>query len=94
MAERGTEIAVEVIGASAANKTTVIGGLTGAFGWLAQVNWIGLAGVIIALLGFLANLYFQHQRHKREELEREERRFREDREHEMRMQALRERCDL
>lgn len=94
MSDRGTEIAIEVAGVSVANKTTVLGGLAGAFGWLAQVNWIGLAGVLIALLGFLANLYFQHQRNKREQLEREERRFREDREHEMRMQALRERCGL
>ena len=94
MSDKGAEIAIEVVGISAANKTTFWGAFTGAFGWLAQVNWIGLAGFIIALLGFLANLYFQHRRDKREQAEREERRFREDREHEMRMAALREKCGL
>lgn len=60
------EIAVEVLGVSIANKATVAGALTGAVGWVAQVNWIGLAGVLVAVIGLAANVYFQHRRDKRE----------------------------
>ena len=88
------EIALEVVGASVANKTTVAGAVAGALGWMAQVNWLGLAGVLIALLGLLANIYFQHRRDKREQEEREERRWREEREHQMRMAALKEKCEV
>ena len=88
------EIAIEVVGASVANKTTALGAFTGFAGWLAQVNWLGLAGALIALLGLLANIYFQLRRDKREQEEREERRWREEREHQMRMAALKEKCEV
>lgn len=88
------EIALEVVGASVANKTTVAGAVAGTLGWLAQINWIGLSGVMIAFVGLLANLYFQHRRDKREQAEREERRWREEREHQMRMAALKEKCEV
>lgn len=92
MAEK-TELAIEVVGASVANKVTQGGAIAGAIGWLASVNWIGLSGVLIALLGLAFNIYFQHRRDKREQAEREERRWREEREHQLRMAALRERCE-
>ena len=76
------EIALEVVGASVANKTTVAGAVAGALGWMAQVNWLGLAGVLIALLGLLANIYFQHRRDKREAAESL-----------ARIAALREQCE-
>ena len=88
------EIALEVVGASVANKTTMAGAVAGTLGWLAQINWIGLSGVMIALAGLLANLYFQHRRDKREQAEREERRWRAEREHQLRMEALKERCEV
>lgn len=67
----------------AANRTTETGALTGVVGWAAQVNWIGWAGVLVAVVGFLANLYYQRRRDRREQVESE-----------ARMAALRERCGL
>lgn len=40
---------------------------------LAAVNWIGWAGVFIALLGLFANLYYQRRRDRREQAESEAR---------------------
>ena len=68
MADRA-EIAVEVLGASSASKVTQGGAVAGVFGWLASVNWIGLSGVLIALLGLLMNWYFQRRRDRRESAE-------------------------
>lgn len=78
-----TDLAMEVVGVSVANKATVAGAVTGALGWVAQINWIGLAGVIIAVLGLLTNVYFQHRRDKRETAESA-----------ARIAAMRERCEL
>ncbi|MCO3051455.1 holin [Pseudomonas aeruginosa] len=58
MSERAG-MAVEVVGVSVANKTTLAGALAGALGWLAQINWVGLIGVLVAIIGLLANIYFQ-----------------------------------
>lgn len=73
---------VEILGSSVANKTTFAGGLTGLFGWLAQINWVGLIGVGVAILGLLFNVYFQIRRDRREAAESK-----------ARLQALRERND-
>lgn len=94
MAQQVNEGVVDAIAVSISNKGMVGGALAGVFGWAAQVNWIGLCGVLIALAGLLGNLYFQHRRDKREQAEREERRWREEREHQARMTALQERCGL
>lgn len=82
MEDKGAELAMEVVGASVANKTTVAGAVTGAVGWLAHVNWIGLSGVFIAILGFLVNCYFQYRRDKREAAESA-----------ARIEAIKGRCD-
>ena len=63
------DLAIEVVGASMANKTTVAGAVTGAVGWLAQINWVGLIGVLVAVLGLAANIYFQIRRDRREAAE-------------------------
>lgn len=60
---------LESLGTSVASKTTVVGGLTGAFGWLAQINWVGLIGVAVAIVGLLFNIYFQVRRDRREAAE-------------------------
>ncbi|MCZ4321450.1 holin [Pseudomonas anguilliseptica] len=83
MAQQVHEGFIEAVGASVANKFTFGGAATGFIGWLAQVNWIGLAGVLIALAGLAANYYFQHRRDKREQEESA-----------ARIQALREQCGL
>ena len=77
------ELAMEVVGASVANKTTVAGAVTGAVGWVADINWIGLIGAAVAVLGLAANIYFQIRRDRREAAESA-----------ARIEALRGRCDV
>ena len=60
---------VEAVGASVANKGMLVGASTGFVGWLSQVNWVGFAGVAIALIGFLVNTYFQIRKDRRESAE-------------------------
>lgn len=74
---------IESVGSSVASKTTVVGALTGVAGWMAQINWIGLAGVLVALMGLAANIYFQVRRDRREAAESA-----------ARIQALTDKCDL
>lgn len=89
-----TEFATEVVGASIASKVTQSSAVVGTVGFLADINWIGLSGVAIAILGLLANLYFQARREKLEAVERQSREVREQArerreqaEHEARMRA-------
>ncbi|OPA84293.1 holin [Pseudomonas fluorescens] len=81
MANPTPESIVEVVGASVANKGMIVGGAAGMVGWLSQVNWIGIAGVVVAVLGLLINLYFQVRKDRREHAESQ-----------ARIQALRDQC--
>ncbi|MFY1029134.1 holin [Pseudomonas asiatica] len=72
---------VEAVGASVASKGLYAGGVAGFVGWLTQVNWVGVGGVALALLGFLVNTYFQIRKDRRE-----------SRESDARIQALQEQC--
>ncbi|PXX60697.1 Bacteriophage holin family, superfamily II-like [Pseudomonas sp. LAMO17WK12:I10] len=85
MANPTPESIVEVVGVSVANKGMAVGAVTGAVGWLSQVNWIGIAGVVVAVVGLLVstaiNTYFQMRRDRRESAESAER-----------IKALREQC--
>lgn len=83
MAQQVHDGMVEVFGAAAANKVTQAGAVAGVFGWLAQINWIGLSGVLIALAGLATNYYFQYRRDRREQAESA-----------ARIEALREQCGL
>ena len=60
---------VEVFGASVANKVTAGGAVAGVAGVASQINWLGIAGVAIALLGFVVSFYFQLRRDRRESAE-------------------------
>lgn len=51
------------------NKTILGGAATGIVGWLTSINWIGLVGTLVAVIGLLANIYYQHRRDKREQIE-------------------------
>ncbi len=51
---------------SVATKTTVGAGTAGVYSWIASVNWIGVISVFVAVVGLVANLYFQRRRDKRE----------------------------
>ncbi|MBS7559941.1 holin [Pseudomonas sp. RC4D1] len=81
MANPTPESIVEVVGASVANKGMIVGGAAGMVGWLSQVNWIGIAGVVVAVLGLLVSTYFQIRRDRREHAESQER-----------IKALRDQC--
>lgn len=83
MANHAPEGLIEVVGASVANKGMLVGAAAGFVGWLSQVNWIGLSGVLIAMAGLAMNYYFSHRRDKREQAEST-----------ARIEALRERCGI
>lgn len=80
---RLNELAAEAAGISIANKTMAGGAATGLIGWVSQVNWIGVIGAVVAVLGLAANIYFQIRRDRRESAESQ-----------ARIEALRERCEL
>ncbi|MFA7945206.1 holin [Pseudomonas brenneri] len=69
MANPAPESIVEAVGISVANKGLIAGGATGLFGWLSQVNWIGIAGVVVAVLGLVISTYFQIRKDRREAAE-------------------------
>lgn len=69
MANPAPESIVEVVGASVASKGMLTGGAVGLVGWLSQVNWIGITGVAVAVLGLVINVYFQWRKDHRESLE-------------------------
>ncbi|MBV4553072.1 holin [Pseudomonas sp. SWRI102] len=81
MANPTPESIVEVVGASVANKGMLVGGAAGMVGWLSQVNWIGIAGVVVAVLGLFISTFFQIRRDRREHAESA-----------ARIQALRDQC--
>lgn len=81
MANPAPESIVEAVGISVANKGLIAGGATGLFGWLSQVNWIGIAGVVVAVLGLLISTYFQIRKDRREHAESQ-----------ARLQALKDQC--
>lgn len=74
---------IDQIGVAVSSKTTWAGALGGFAGWLASVNWLGVAGLLIAVAGFLTNLYFARRRDRREEAESA-----------ARIAAMKERCGL
>jgi len=69
MANPAPESIVEVVGASVASKGMLTGGAVGLVGFFSQVNWIGVSGVVIAVMGLLTNLYFQVRKDRRESIE-------------------------
>lgn len=69
MANPAPESIVEVVGASVASKGMITGGAVGFVGWLSQVNWIGMAGVAVAVLGLVISTYFQIRKDRREAAE-------------------------
>ena len=83
MANPAPEGVVEVVGASIANKGMIAGAGAGFIGWLSQVNWIGITGVVVAVLGLVISTYFQIRRDRREHAESQ-----------ARLQALRDQCKV
>lgn len=83
MANPAPESIVEVVGASVASKGMLTGGAVGLVGFFSQVNWIGVSGVVIAVMGLMINLYFQVRKDRREHAESQ-----------ARLQALKDQCRL
>lgn len=81
MANPAPESIVEVVGASVASKGMLTGGAVGLVGFFSQVNWIGVSGVVIAVMGLMINLYFQVRKDRREHAESQ-----------ARLQALKDQC--
>jgi len=74
---------------TAANSTTVTGAAAGVAGWAMSVNWIGLLGLLVAVVGFLTSWHYQRKRYRLEAENHERARL----EHEARMRAIQERCE-
>lgn len=68
--------------AKAGNGTTLAGAAMGGVGAFLASNLIGIAGVIVALLGVAVNLHYRRKANKRHELE-----------HQLRMARLRKGMD-
>lgn len=60
------ELATEATAVSVANKATGAGAAAGMAGFFANINWLGVTGVFVALAGFAVSVYFQVRRDKRE----------------------------
>lgn len=63
------DAAIEASAIGFTAKATQGGAAAGLLGWFVQVNWLGLTGVLVAVIGLVANLYFQRRRDKREHAE-------------------------
>lgn len=58
--------------AATGGKTAGIGGaLAAAASWISGVNWVTVSGVLVAVGGFIVNLYFNYRRDRREQAESE-----------------------
>lgn len=53
---------------SAAHKTTIGGLFTSVYGWLTHTGSAIFIGILITILGFVVNYYFQKKRSKREHM--------------------------
>lgn len=62
-----TREAVEASATTLSAKAFYGGGSTAVVGGLTANEWLAIGGVVVAVLGFLTNLYFQHRRDLREE---------------------------
>lgn len=58
---------IDTAAASAANTATASGAAVGVVGWLTQINWIGLSGVVVAIAGLLISIHFQRRSDRRAE---------------------------
>ena len=65
--------AIDATAATFGTKATYTGGGTAVVGGLTSNELLTIIGVVIAVLGFLTNLYFQARRDYREEREHERR---------------------
>lgn len=62
-----------ILDMSASYKAMWVGGIAGFWGWVDNINWLGVIGGLVAIGGFLVNFHFQWRRDKREAVESEAR---------------------
>lgn len=60
------DVAIDAAISSVASKTTTGAGVVGFVGFMASINWLGVSGVFIAVMGLLVNLCFQRRRDSRD----------------------------
>lgn len=92
---------VDLILASAGNKTTYTGFFVSVMGWLTATNAIGLIGALLTVIGVIANLYYRRKDNARKaaaeaRAEADSARdaandLRKEKEHELRMELMRQR---
>lgn len=61
------EITIEATLAAVGQKTTVAGASATGFGWLFSNEFLGLAGLLIAIAGLLVNIYFKRKEDARQQ---------------------------
>lgn len=71
MRQELNQVAVDQIAQSLTGKATFGSAIVGLFGYLSQINWIGLSAVIFGLISMAANIYFLVRRDRREKKESE-----------------------
>lgn len=88
MKDESVSAAVEIVGASVAGKTAYAGAGATVASWLVSSEAGIVLGVLVGVLGLIANFVFQKRRDRREQHFRERQDAREQREHDARMRAL------
>lgn len=63
-----TNQAVDTALISLSSKSTLGGLATSIYGWLTQTGSAVFIGIVITILGFLMNYYFQHRKAKRDKI--------------------------
>ena len=64
-----TQAAIETTIAATGQKMAVAGGGASFLGWVTSSDWLAFVGILVAVLGFVINIYFSYQRNKREQKE-------------------------
>jgi len=88
MADHAASSVAEVAAGAATKATyaTYTGAGATILGFFTSIDWVALTGLLVAVVGFLLNAYFQFKRNKREELESNLRIRREELESNLRIQ--------
>jgi len=96
MADHAASSVAEVAAGAATKATyaTYTGAGASILGFITSIDWVALTGLLVAVVGFLLNAYFQFKRNKREELESMLRIQREQDLHELEMKKLNGECNV
>lgn len=71
MKDELNQVFVEHLALSVTGKLTFGSAVIGLFGYLTDINWIGLSAVLFGFIGMAANIYFLVRRDRRERRESE-----------------------